>query len=59
VISSESVHEFEILVPEIEGPHSQSGNNFEVNWTVEVRLFVPWAKDPTIRVPIRIVPKAT
>ena len=58
VISNESVHEFEILVPEIDAPHSQTGNNFEVNWTVEVRLSVPWAKDPVIRVPIRLVPKS-
>lgn len=57
VISSQSVHEFDILVPEIDAPHSQTGTNFQVNWTIEVRLSVPWAKDPVIRVPITLIPK--
>ena len=56
VISNDSVHEFEIVIPEIDGPHSQTGKNFKVNWTIEVRLKVPWAKDPIIRVPIEILP---
>jgi hypothetical protein len=59
VISNESVHEFEILVPEMEAPYTQTGTNFEVNWTIEVQLFIPWAKDPIIQVPIRILPKPT
>jgi hypothetical protein len=59
VISNDSAHEFEIVIPEIEGPHSQTGNNFEVVWTIEVRLKVPWAKDPIICVPIEIVPTLT
>lgn len=56
VISSESVHEFEIIVPKLDGPHTQSGENFSIDWTVEVRLHIPWAKDPTIRVPVTILP---
>ena len=57
VISNESVHEFDIQIPEIEGPYTQSGVNFDVSWHIEVRLEVPWAKDPVIRVPIRLLPK--
>ena len=56
VISSQSVHEFEIVVPELDGPHTQSGTKFSVDWTIEVRLYIPWAKDPTIRVPVTILP---
>jgi len=57
VLSSESVHEFEILIPKLDGPCSQTGKNFEVSWAIEVRLSIPWAKDPVIRIPVRIVPK--
>lgn len=56
VISNESVHEFDILIPEIDGPHSQAGENFSIAWSIEVRLYISWAKDPVIRVPIEIVP---
>ena len=56
IISSESVYEFDIVVPPIEGPFSQQGVNFEVNWYVEVRLDVPWAVDPVIRVPVKLLP---
>ncbi len=56
VISSQSVHEFEIVVPELEGPPTQSGEKFSIDWSIEVRLHIPWAKDPTIRVPVRILP---
>ncbi len=59
VISNDSVHEFDIVIPEIEGPHSRTGHNFEVAWAIEVRLKVPWSKDPIIRVPIKIVPSST
>ena len=55
VITEESVYEFEIKLPEIDAPISQSGTNFEIQWFLEVRLYLPWAKDPTIRVPVRIV----
>lgn len=57
VISSDSVHEFEIAIPVIEAPYTQVGSNFEVDWSVEVRLSVPWAKDPVIQVPIKIMPR--
>jgi hypothetical protein len=56
VISSQSVHEFEIVVPQLEVPHTQSGEKFSVDWTIEVRLYIPWAKDPTIKVPVTILP---
>jgi hypothetical protein len=56
LISSESVHEFEILVPELTDPMSQSGTKFDVRWSVDVRLKIPWAKDPVISVPIKLVP---
>ena len=52
IISGKSVHKFEIDVTEFEGPYSQIGTNFSLTWHVEVRLYVPWAKDPTILAPI-------
>lgn len=55
IITEESVYEFEIALPLIEAPVTQAGENFEIQWYVEVRLFLPWAKDPIIRVPVRIV----
>lgn len=55
VITNESVFEFNVTLPVVDAPVTQTGQNFEVSWFVEVRLFVPWAKDPTIRVPIRVV----
>ncbi|MFK7766049.1 MAG: hypothetical protein AB8B55_02320 [Mariniblastus sp.] len=58
VISNDSAHEFELEIPEIEGPHSQTGTHYEVVWTIEVRLKIPWAKDPIIRAPITIAPAA-
>ncbi len=56
ILSGDSVHEFNIRIPEIEGPHTGSGANFSISWCIEVRLRVPWAKDPVIRVPIHLVP---
>ncbi len=57
VLTNESVHEFEILIPKLDGPCSQTGKKFDVSWAIEISLKIPWAKDPTIRVPVRIVPK--
>ncbi len=59
LISSESVHEFPIAIPEFDGPWTQSGSNFEVSWMLEARLKVPWAKDPVIQVPIQLLPQPT
>ena len=56
VISSQSVHEFEIIVPELEAPHTQSGAKYKIDWMIEIRLYIPWAKDPTITVPVTILP---
>ena len=56
VISSESVHEFGFSVPPLEWPISQVGTNFEIALSIEVKLDVPWAKNPVIRVPIEIHP---
>jgi hypothetical protein len=56
VISSESVHEFDLRIPEIDGPFTQNGKNFDVCWSIEVRLKVPWAKDPVIRLPVKLLP---
>ena len=55
LISSETIHEFEILIPEFEGPFSQTGKNFDIKWLIQVQLKIPWAKDPVIQVPIRIL----
>lgn len=59
IISSETVHEFDILIPEIEGPLTQTGKNFDIDWSIQVQLKIPWAKDPVIQVPIRIVPRTS
>jgi len=58
LISNESVHEFEVLIPELEGPCTQQGTNFDVSWGIEVRLHIPWAADPVILAPITILPAA-
>ena len=57
VISNESAHEFDIQIPKIDGPYTQTGANFSVDWQIEVRLKVPWAKDPIIQVPIHLLPR--
>ncbi len=56
IICGDSVHNFEIEVPEYFGPYSQVGTNFSVEWHVEIRLDVPWAKDPVIQAPIEFHP---
>ena len=38
-----------------EGPYTSTGQKFSVDWFIEVRLDVPWAKDPFVRIPIRYV----
>jgi hypothetical protein len=45
--------EFSLPV-EVEGPLTAKGKLFSIDWFVEVALDVPWAKDPTIRVPITL-----
>jgi len=37
------------------GPPTTTAHNFDVKWFLEVNLDVPWAKDPSIRAPIRMV----
>lgn len=37
------------------GPPTLCGSRFSVDWFVQVELDVPWAKDPKIRAPIRIL----
>ena len=54
VIVGLSTHEFEILVPPRRYPCTQTGTNFSIDWTIEVRLDVPWAKDPVIRAAIEL-----
>lgn len=39
------------------GPLSAVGKWFSIDWYVQVELDVPWAKDPTIRVPIHLLPE--
>lgn len=36
-----------------DGPFSTTGQDFRVDWFVEVRLDVPWAKDPYVQIPVR------
>ena len=37
-------------------PVSAEGVLFSIDWFVEIELDVPWAKDPSIRAPIRLLP---
>lgn len=37
------------------GPPTMSAHNFDIEWYVEVTFDVPWAADPQIRVPIRVL----
>lgn len=37
------------------GPPTMGAHVFDIDWYVEATLDVPWAKDPTIRAPIRVV----
>ena len=59
IISGNSVHKFEIEVPDFDGPFTQQGTNFSVKWHVELRLDVPWARDPVILAPIEFHPSNT
>lgn len=34
-------------------PYTTAGKKFSVDWFIEVRLDVPWSKDPFVRIPIR------
>ena len=56
IISIESVNEFNILIPELKCPPTQTGTRFEITWSINVQLFIPWAADPVISAPIRILP---
>jgi hypothetical protein len=57
MIAGPSVHEFEILVPPLTVPHSQTGKNFAVVWKFEVQIHIPWASDPVIGVPMTLLPE--
>ena len=56
MIAGRSVHEFEIRVPNLTVPHSQSGSNFNVDWKFEAQIYIPWASDPIIRIPVTLHP---
>lgn len=56
VISGESTFRFEVDIPQIDGPFTQEGTKFSIEWRIEVQLHIPWSKDPTISVPIKLVP---
>jgi hypothetical protein len=55
LITNETVEEFEIVVPESEAPFTQQGTNFNVAWVVEIRLHIPWAADPIVSAPIKVM----
>ena len=49
----------EFSIPaEITAPLSARGKLFSIDWFVQIQLDVPWAKDPKIRVPIKLLPRA-
>jgi hypothetical protein len=41
-----------------QGPVTAKGSRFNVQWFVQVELDVPWSKDPSLRVPIELLPGA-
>lgn len=53
-ILTELNREFEFTAT-TDGPYTTTGQKFTVDWFIEVRLDVPWAKDPFVRIPIRYV----
>lgn len=40
------------------GPLSAKGTRFSIDWFVEARIDVPWAKDPSLRAPVLLLPRA-
>lgn len=46
------------LPAETTAPLTARGKLFSIEWFVQIQLDVPWAKDPTIRVPIELLPRA-
>lgn len=61
ICSSRSVEErfsqaFSLPV-ELAGPPTLRGTRFSIDWFVQVELDVPWAKDPRIRAPVRLLRK--
>ena len=57
LISKESTFEFSMDIPESVDPPTESGKRFNVKWWIEIRLHVPWAKDPTMKIPITLLSK--
>ena len=55
VLSGESTFRFDVSIPSINGPCTQIGTNFSIDWRIEIQLHVPWAKDPIISVPIKLI----
>ncbi len=55
VIGLQNTSEFSFTVPEFKEPVSAQGKNFAIVWFVEIRLEIPWATDPVIRLPITLV----
>ena len=53
-ILTELNREFSFTVTS-KGPYTSTGQKFSVDWFIEVRLDVPWAKDPYVKIPIRYV----
>jgi hypothetical protein len=50
-----SAFEFTLAIPlESAIPPSAAGKHFEIEWRFEIRLDVPWAKDPRIKIPITL-----
>ena len=46
------------LPAETTAPLTARGKLFSIAWFVQIQLDVPWAKDPKIRVPIELLPRA-
>lgn len=53
-VTAKYAQEFSIPA-QIAAPLTARGQKYSIDWFVQVQLDVPWAKDPTIRVPIELL----
>ncbi len=54
VITDFHQQEFTFVVPTL-APVSNQGKRFTIEWSIQVWLDVPWAKDPLVRAPITLL----
>ena len=60
LIDNQTVYEFEVTAPPAgDLPFTNQGKNFSVEWFAQITIEIPWAKDPTIRLPIEYMEVAS